>query len=386
MSLGKLNKVNFSLNAYPYYLIMGEPKVGKTTFMYDLNMKLHNDPRTLLLINCGNEEGYHSIENLNVQVAYEWDKEYGEGDSDLPEEEWTQGLIQTVNELVETRKTNGIKIVAIDTLDELVEIATKQVYVEHFKEKGKYCKSLNDALGGFGSGRNRLIDLINEQLVKLYKAGYAVFVIAHIKKKAIEDILTGEKYEKITNNMNNDIFNSIKNKAQMVVNICIENKVEGYQEKTGDKPSQKEVAGRLIGTKRVMYFRDNGLVDAGTRFSDLPEKLDFSVDNFLYAFEYGCKSGCRETQATPEQIEEKKKQEEKVIELKADKIAKEESSVIKENILNKTKELIKLFKPPYTELLNNYITQKGIKSLLDLDVPSLQEVYIDILNLSKKIN
>ena len=144
----RMNVVQNKLESYRPFGIIGQPKVGKTTFMRDLIIKYTGSPEHGILISCGNENGYKHLDNLQYEVAPVWDKPFGRYEEDLPEDLKTRGLVQIIDELVETKQTNGIKIVVLDTIDELYTIAYGQVREEHRKLKGEYPKSLNDSLGG----------------------------------------------------------------------------------------------------------------------------------------------------------------------------------------------------------------------------------------------
>ena len=53
----KKNNVKINLGSYPHYFIMGLPKVGKTTLMYELAKKEYSLDE-MILISCGNEQSF----------------------------------------------------------------------------------------------------------------------------------------------------------------------------------------------------------------------------------------------------------------------------------------------------------------------------------------
>lgn len=57
-----------------------------------------------------------------------------------------------------------------------------------------------------------------------------------------------------------------------------------------------------------MYFRSDGFVDAGGRFSEMPEKVEYSAKNYIEAFEAGVK-GAIKGKVTDKEIEKRKKKE-----------------------------------------------------------------------------
>lgn len=342
----KMNVVQNKLESYRPFGIIGQPKIGKSTFFRDLVIKYTGSPEHGLLISCGNENGYKHLDNLQYEVAPAWDKPYGRYEEDLPEELKTRGLVQIIDELVETKQTNGIKVVGLDTIDELYAIAYGQVREEHRKLKGEYPKSLNDALGGFGSGRKRIIELVNQQLDRLANAGYAVFWIGHTKDKTKEDVLSGISYEVVTNNLEDNFFSAIEARSQMVMNFVSEREFENVHEETSKgfdgKTTTKDV-GTSTGLTRYIYFRDSGLVHASCNFPNVPTKIELSVDNFLKVFNEGVE-GSRAVKLTEEQkvIEDKKEDELNSLRVKAVQQKENEGySETKEEIIKNIKDTIK---------------------------------------------
>jgi GTPase SAR1 family protein len=281
----KKNVVKMDFCSYPPIVILGEPKVGKSTLFRDLVLELYDDESKGLLISLGDEEGYLALDRLQYEVAEVWNKK--------EDANGNRGFVQVVDDVVKNNKEYGIKMVALDTYDKLVEIATNEVLKQHLIEKGQPCKSLNDAFGGFNRGKDRLVDMILEQIAKLRKAGIAVIIPAHTKFKEKTDVLTGEKYEVLTNNLRADIYSAVANIAQVIANIHVHRVIED---------------GKQIGESRLIHFRSNGVVDCGSRFNDMPEMVELSARNFIDAFEYGVKSSML-TPKTDKEIQEMKQKE-----------------------------------------------------------------------------
>lgn len=302
----KMNTVRVDLCSYPAYVLMGQRGIGKTTLFRDIVLEEYGSPEYGLLISCGNESGYHALDNLQVEEVKEWTKEYGypEKEEGVPEELWTRGLVEVIDDLVFHKSDYKIKVVCFDTLDELYPMAEQRVFYEHKKKKGVFPESLNSALGGYGAGQNRAVELVTEQIARLRNAGYGVFLIGHVKVKDKVDPVTGDVYEQYTNNLSNKYFGAIADNAQMVVNIVNELNIVGG----GD-----DKAGRVSGSSRMMYFRDTGLIDAKSRFVGMPDKLPLSAKNFLEAFKTGVMSSQTVRMSEKEmkkQIEKEKKESE----------------------------------------------------------------------------
>jgi hypothetical protein len=300
----KLNKVKVDLCSYPHYMFLAPRKFGKTTWWSKLVKKAWGDETKGLLVSFGNEEGYHSLDNLQVEVATDWSQDYDE-------ETETRGFEQIVDDIVENNKTYGIKGICFDTFDTMVDVATKEVFRLHKKEKGTPCKSLNDAFGGYNRGKDRLILLINDQMARLRNAGIAVFILCHTKLKEKTDLFSGEKYEQITNNLQDNIYSAIADTAQMVMVGGIDREI---------------VDGKILGEHRIIYLRGNSFIDAGSRFTVLPEKIDLSPEAFLEAFEYGVKNSITEPVSESE-LNNMKKAEEKQHEKQAEIAIKKEHEV-----------------------------------------------------------
>lgn len=314
MAIGKINKVKADLRSYPPYIFLAPKKFGKTTFWDDLVKKAWGDATKGLLISCGNEEGYHALDGIQVVVCKNWTDDYNE-------ETGEGGLAATIDYIVEHNDELGICGVAFDTLDTFIEIGTAEVLRQHKKEKGTTCKSLNDAFGGYGRGKGRLLSISNEQVEKLRDAGIAVFFLCHIKMKEQTDLMSGEKYEQITNNLTDDIFSNFADAAQMVMVGTFDREI---------------VNGKMINENRVVYLRGNSLVNAGSRFDTLPEKIsgdrDNLVDEFLAAFEGAVKGAIKTGKNDDKSLEKAKKEEAIAREKKAEEARKKLAEKSEEDI------------------------------------------------------
>lgn len=333
----KKNNVKVNLGSYPHYFVMGLPKVGKTTLMYELAKKEYSLDE-MLLISCGNEQGFHSLDGIQYEEVLKFNKredEYGD-----------RGFVQVVDDIVKNYKEYGLKMVVIDTLDTLYDIGIEQVMKEHLQQTGKPCKSLNDCFGGFQRGRDRLVEMVANEIHKLDRLPIAVFILGHTKFKSKKDTLTGEEYEQLTNNLRADFFSPISNSAQMIVNVAIEREIED---------------GVQIGETRFMYFQNNGLIDCGGRFIGLPEKLELSADNFMEAFKTGVKNSLGDK--TEEEVKEMKKAEQAENNEKAQQLIKEIEEKENEENQGNIEDIIKEIKSKSVTTENKQILVKSIKEL-----------------------
>lgn len=360
----KINKVKADLCSYPPYIFLAERKFGKTTFWYDLVREAWNDDAKGLLISFGNEEGYHALDGIQVEVAKKWSAPYDE-------ETELRGFVQIVDDIIENNKEYGIKGVCFDTLDTMVDVATDEVLRQHRVEKGTVCKSLNDAFGGFARGVDRLVELIREQESRLRDAGLAVFYLCHTKNKEKTDLKSGEKYEQITNNLQGNIYTKIADAAQMVMVGLIERDI---------------VNGKIIDEQRSVYLRGTSEVDAGSRFPDggLPEKIELSARAFMNAFESAVKASIK----TPGKSIADMKKDEEIKATKKAEIAKKKEAEAKLKAAEEAKryDYIEEIKTKMVnandktkEEFKNKVIATGCKNISDENIPI--EVLKDIIAL-----
>ena len=128
---GKKNVVKVEPTAYNVAII-GESGIGKTTIMKEVLEKLVGDDGYLIL-NMGKEDGIDAIAN----ASYE----------DIPDFET---LIEFVDDVTENKdEYPDLKVVVIDTLDELFSIAQPYVIKLHNRTfPDKRVTSIKQAFGG----------------------------------------------------------------------------------------------------------------------------------------------------------------------------------------------------------------------------------------------
>ena len=293
----KMNQIKASLNSYPQVCLMGTPKIGKTTFFRDLVLYEYKNPTKGLLISCGSEEGYHALDQLQVAVASSWSGDYDE-DTD------SQGLVSIVDEVIDTRKETGIQIVAFDTLDTMADLAEAEVCRLWAREAKIPVKNvtINSAFGGYGKGLDKEIDLILEQIARLRAVGIAVFILSHTKLKEKSDMYSGEKYEQITNNLQNKLFTAVESGAQMVCTAIMERDIQN---------------GKITNERRRLYLVRTSQVDAGCRFPGMPESIEFTPEAFMNAFRQGVKNSMITKPKTDAQLDKQAADELASIEKKA---------------------------------------------------------------------
>lgn len=360
----KINKVSMDLSNY-YYLIQGVQKSGKTTFARDFILEMCNgNPEEGLLLAVGKEKGYKALDDINALDIETW-----------------KDFDAVIKELVETKKEHGIKYVFIDTYDELIPLAEKEIIRMSIKATKKPCKTFNSAFGGYGQPRIELRKLVTARLELLNKH-FGLFVLGHTKLKTIKEQGASEEqeYQKLSSNLNADYHNIVAHKADVIGTVVVEKEI-----------SEK----RLSETKTMIYFRDNGFIEAGSRFKSIVDKTEFNAKNFISTIKDAIKNSSK-TKVTDEEMDamakkEKAMREKSLEQQKVTQQEQEEDEVVEqvqddeETKRATNKELFDKIRPLYTSA--DKVKKIRIKEILkeygqakfDLNAPS--EMFEEVLDL-----
>lgn len=345
MGLFKTNQVKCDIGSYIHYW-RGLKKSGKTSLFYYLVLKQYGDLSKGLLIAIGDEIGYQALDNLMYAETPTW-----------------KDFIDVITELVENKNENEFEIVGLDTADELVKLAKEEVKRLHKKAKG-VAAEFNACFGGYGQPRDKVVELIDEQLARLRKAGYGIVIIGHTKIRDVKE-KNGDEYQQLTSNLSADYDGIFANKADIVMTIMVEKDIDENK--------------HINGTTRYMYFRSDGFVDAGGRFNNMPERLEYGAENYIKAFEEGVK-GAIKGKITDKEIENRKKAE---VEERVKK-ATEFSKSVKENKIDedRNEELKSLIQESLTDekmpAFKAKLAEYGIRNLKDVsEIPTanLEDLY-----------
>jgi phytoene dehydrogenase-like protein len=130
-----------------------------------------------------------------------------------------------------------------------------------------------------------------------------------------------------------------------------------------------------LGSERYIYFRTDGFVDAGSRFSNMPERVVLSAKNYLKAFEQGVRSSFV-TETSDEEIQKIKQQEVTKRDEKAEEFIKEvtqvDTSLAPEEYVTKITETLatleKEVKVQKREELKEANLPSAYKNLTDVEV------------------
>jgi hypothetical protein len=130
---------------------------------------LYGDAECGLSIQIGSERGYKALDGLVYDEAPDW-----------------ATLKEIVDDLVENKSDNRFKVVAFDTVDELIEIGKREIIRLDYRKSGEK-HEFNACFGGFGQPRQKLQAMIDTIITRVEDAGYGLVFIGHTKIKDIQE-------------------------------------------------------------------------------------------------------------------------------------------------------------------------------------------------------
>lgn len=317
MKFGRKNEIKINPLAYNFMLI-GESGIGKTTIIKEYCEKLAGTEGYMFL-ETGKEDGQDAIEGINYITCDEWDGDYDETLN-------TMGFATFIDDVVENKASDwpDLKVVVIDTLDELFSIAEPEVIRMHNKENpNKRVKSIKAAFGGFMAGEDKAIEIVEDKLWSLKRVGVSFVIIGHTKSRNQTDPITGEDYMQLTNNMPQRYFNALKTKVHFLGVASVDREI--VKEKTGKKnvvTGQIETKGVVKGeTRRITFRDDNYVVDSKSRFADIVPEIPFDSDVLIQALTDAIKSEQAKSGVSFDTAKKKQAKQEKELEKR---VAKQE--------------------------------------------------------------
>lgn len=312
MGYGKKNHVKLDPLSYNIY-IGGESKIGKTTTVMKICEKLAGE-EGYLFAEVGQERGADAIEGINHVNCPCWDMPYDEDTNSL-------GFDDIVTDICDNKTTEykNLRVFIIDTYDQLINIAEdKSIALYNRTGPEKKAATINAAWGGFGRGEKKAIELMLDAIARLREVGVSTIVIGHVKTKDVSDVVSGESYQILTSDQQQNYFNAIKKNMHIVAMACVDRQV--VREKTGKKDfnGQEKTIGKITSEARVFKFRDDTYsIDAGGRFAHIVAEVPLDADAFIDAVNNAilaeqAKSGKTLAQTQKEEAAQVKKQEAKI--------------------------------------------------------------------------
>ncbi|MEM5028960.1 AAA family ATPase [Priestia sp. WB3] len=342
--------------------IAGGYKSGKTRLWKELIETFYPEQKEAGLL-LAFEPGYNTWELDSVIPMHDYDWRFFKG-------EVVKGLLE---EAKSGRVTN---VLGIDTADRLMDMATEYILDELNKKYGKKMKTLQEVAETI-KGTNGYMLLKQEvwkQIDLLKNAGYGIIWLAWTKEKetTTRDDLKYNSIELKMSKTGADIFES---QADLIVTLHNEVTV---MDKNGNEIEEnlknkggKEQAAKYHSTEAYMYFLPSSYIGiGGGRFTDLPEKVPYGVENFLGVFENAVKGQLKkntksitELKSEEDQVREEKAKEfvDKVNELSPNEILEEINSLVSDIERDKKLELSEQFKETFGE--GNYKQLKTVEEL-----------------------
>lgn len=377
MAFGKKNVVSQDLAHYSI-MLMGESGIGKTTTMYKMCEKEFGDDGYILL-NMGREDGVSAINGVVYEDVENWKK-----------------FAAIVNDIVKNKDTDypNLKVLVIDTLDQLLEITEPEVIAmwnrENLGRDGFIpAKTLAATWNGFGRDQDKVIQVIWDMIWKLRKVGVQCWFTAHTKTRELTDGLTNLTYSTISSNMMQKYFNGFKTKIAIVGVACIDRTIESQGTGRKNLVTKKEVkVNRVVDERRKIIFRDdNYSVDSKSRFEHIVDEIPLDADAFIEALHDALKA--KAEGGTTTTAKSKKKATKKVEEVKSDPLQEEfedavvddvveEESEFPENLAKEVGALFKACKDKELKVeIRDMILEHG-KSVKDVPEDVLKEMYLKL--------
>lgn len=334
----KPNKVQVNALGYKH-LIAGRPKSGKTSLFHGIVKKKYDGDMSKGLL-IAFEKGYQALQGIHAIDIEEW-----------------EDFIDLVDELVENKEDVSYDILALDTIDVLINRATTYMLRKQGIKDKKVYSAVNDL--AYGKGYELLDKTISEQIDKLDHAGYNMVFITHDKDKTFTQ-KDGLEYNKTVISASGRSGDYFKNSADFIHFIDIVKEVD----KKGKKAD-----------KRYIHFRGNGDLEAGSRFPNIVDKVEYGVDNFINAIEDAIKAEYDDEdsmkEAGKEQAKEAKAKEEEAVK-EANTSPEDLHTVIKSLITKENREDAKVIlketlgQMNYSKVDDTKALQKAIDKLKEL--------------------
>lgn len=223
----------------------GRPKSGKTSAVYKIAMQeFDGDLSKMLLI--ATERGYNALRGIHAVDVQTWEE-----------------ILELKDELIEGKDKVSFKVLAFDTVDELEKLATTYIIKKARRQDKKNYSTIGDI--PWGNGYNMLEDEVSTLLNDLDMAGYTLWFVTHDKDKKFET-KDGLSYDKTILSVGGRVGDIVKNTSDFIVFI--------------ELTKEADDEGNIV-DKRYIHLRGDGSLEAGGRFENLPNKIEYDIPNFI---------------------------------------------------------------------------------------------------------
>jgi hypothetical protein len=324
-------------------IVAGNYKSGKTRLVKEVTELHYQNPANEVAI-------------VAFEIGYEtWEFPYGnllaiheEGSGADEWKVWEYWKKVFVPGLVEEAKAGKriTKLVCIDTADRYISACEAWLLYDMGKKYGKTFSDIGDIsaqTNGKENGWTLLHNELKKPIDQLKNYGYGIMATAWTKEKET-NLHDGRKYNSVELMMHNTGRKVFESQASLI--CCLYNDVkildkEGneLEENLKDKKN-REVGTKFHETEVMMYFRPTQYISiAGGRYTNLPEKVPYSANNFLTVFEEAVKGQLSKSGDIEQiKVKQEKEKEERVKQI----VAEGENELILDglikDILNKAKE------------------------------------------------
>lgn len=346
--------------------LLGESGIGKSTIMKEICEKLAG-PDGYIALDIGKEDGHAAINGIITEKVEDWHK-----------------FVEVTDDIIENKTTDypNLKVVIIDTYDELCKLAEKEaIRLYNIKSQDKKVDTINAAWGGFGKGLDKAIDLMLDRLWELKKVGVSFIIIAHVKRTDMTDVMTEEQYAMLTSNTTQRYFNAIKQKLHFLGLAYIDRTIVKEKTKKKDKDGNYIEKGKIAAESRVINFRDDTYsVDSKSRFADIVDSIPFDADEFIKAMKDAILAEQKKSGVSLKEYEKKQKKEAEA----AAVVEAEYSKNRKKNFVDEDKndELIAVIKTKF--LAADTELQEQIKDVMaEYNIPNFKSSDVSTEGLEK---
>lgn len=314
----KIDPFNYSL------MLLGEPKVGKTSMLYEVADKLLGEDG-YIFAELYREHGADAIEGIVAEDIPDWDT-------------W----VEFVDDIVYNKSTDytDLRVVFLDTYDQYILMAEQEaVNMWNRKNPDKRVDSLNAAWNGYGAGGKKAIELMFEQTDRLESVGVKVWWIGHCKTKEVKNIYNDDTYQILTSDQQQNYFNALKKNLHFLCLAYFDRELQ--KEKTG----KKTVSTIAEETRKVKFRDDSFVVDSGSRFKNIVPEVNLDADEFINAITNAIRA---EIEGKGASVEKRKEENAKEDAENAKQIAQREEEMRiqrdKEELAETINEIVEAFK------------------------------------------
>lgn len=337
--IGRIRTVSKGIESYTY-LINGIAGVGKTTTVCEIGLKKFGQDGFFLATLGAEPEPDHigNIWNEVYKDIYETSKITGKKTLVKTGWEW---LNEDLDSIISERDTEykDLKMIGMDSIGELFRLCETYVvkeYNDSIKDPSDKVKTINEAYKGFSRGKNRVVDLVTNMIIKLKDANLSLFFIGHTKQKNGVDIITETEYEQITSDVETKYYNCIKDRVNIVMCAYVDRRYKDFKDVKNNFTKETKQIGRIDSEDRVVAFKDDYAVDLKCHLTHMPDKCMLDSDVIIAELEKAIELQANDFGGATTTREENLKAQKEVQASKIDNIKeKEEKLNIIKNSLSK---------------------------------------------------